>query len=353
MADDDIDEYQTLQQVLEANNIYEPRMQIEEMRTLCIALEKAEPDAPEQKTEEVGAAAPPENDTIDIVKKLFENHKNKLQECECLPEVSVVLDEDPLIVNQGWKQQTTVENNVNQSQYRGNGRSLRNRVPRNYAHQLEQPEPRRLTRKQQKQEDEEYRKLRNFLKKRDLFKPPMDIEEMRAVRHAIEQSMQDINLKPREPEFEEWTILEPERHQEQLRNENWQPPNDLNPIFLDDYQFQSALSPPNLPVAPKSPELEYPPAWSQPSERSKSDVTTLSVPPNVDSDSETEYSPDNPGPCCKVIHVVNVEVHPEPRDDREDGDADGSMLKSCKRLMTSMMSPSVPTDAWDAIDEFF
>lgn len=39
-------------------------MQIEEMRTLCIALEKVEPEAPEQKTEVVGAAAPPENDTI-------------------------------------------------------------------------------------------------------------------------------------------------------------------------------------------------------------------------------------------------------------------------------------------------
>lgn len=119
----------------------------------------------------------------------------------------------------------------------------------------------------------------------------MDIAEMRAVCQAIEQSMQDMTLKQREPEFEDWTYLVDHRQAEPLREDNWQLPSELNPIFVDDIfdTEPSAVSPPTVPcVAAKSPGLlESPPA-------SKTAMVTLSEPPNVDSDSEKEYSPDNP-----------------------------------------------------------
>uniref|UniRef100_A0A1Q3F3L2 Uncharacterized protein n=1 Tax=Culex tarsalis TaxID=7177 RepID=A0A1Q3F3L2_CULTA len=362
---DDFDEYQTLQQILEgdnlfqANNVYNPLMKIDEMRTLCAALE--EPGSPVQSRinvqPEVGREAVPDNDTIDIVKQLFENHKTYLQRLkpECavsVPEPPAATDEANILLEQKKSQlveRTATENNADQAQTGGNGRRLRNRVPRNYGNQ----EPRKQTRRQRKLEDEEHRKLRRFLQERDLYKPPMDIEEMRAVCQAIEQSMQDMTLKRCEPEFEDWTYLVDHRPlQEPLREENLQMPNDLNPIFVDDIfgSGHQAVSPPTVP----SPAVKYhkllesPPEWSPPAINSP--VMTLSVPPNVDSDSETEYSPDNPGPCCKVIHVVHVEVHPEPR---EDPSTDESAQKACAKLNSSLLSRSVPTDAWDAIDEFF
>ena len=127
----------------------------------------------------------------------------------------------------------------------------------------------------------------------------MHIEEMRAekeMRQAIEESMQDMKRKPREPEFEDWTFLgDNHPQQEPLRDENWQAPSDLNPIFVDYDDQISEFSPPIVPAtaAKSSSELlESPPEWLP--AVSKSPMWTLSATPYVDSDSETEYSTDKP-----------------------------------------------------------
>ncbi|XP_001652512.2 uncharacterized protein LOC5568689 [Aedes aegypti] len=210
--------------------------------------------------------------------------------------------------------------------------------------------------KHQNQENEarsaEKKQLKEMLIERDLFRPGMKIQEMRELCTAIEESMLDHELLQRSNQFN-GSFRDEDLNQRILRDftllENPASSEKLN-FISDPATPPTNASPPKFTGRRPSPNMsEFPPLTSPIAGKAPSGP--CSKPSDSDSDGDY-YSPEFPGPCCRISHVVQVEVHPEPRAYDCNGDDDKQLrwiaspgIKSSPRLV----KPSAK--AWDAIDE--
>nr|XP_029720846.1 uncharacterized protein LOC109413647 [Aedes albopictus] len=217
--------------------------------------------------------------------------------------------------------------------------------------------------KQQSQENAarstEKKKLKEMLEERDLFRPGMKIQEMRELCSVIQQSMLDHEVHQRVNQYNGCFIDEDLLHPI-LRDfsllDNPASSENVN-VIRDPSIPPTDASPPPKKVLRTGPTARndarnFLRLTSPVTGRDTTDAKS-SFDAQEDGDSDGEfYSPEFQGRCCRVIHVVEAEIHPEPRTpDGFKDDEQGRSVGSPSGIRSPRKQVKLPAKAWDTIDE--
>ncbi|XP_055600842.1 uncharacterized protein LOC129749785 [Uranotaenia lowii] len=224
------------------------------------------------------------------------------------------------------------------------------------------------SRKNRQQESQE---LRNFLKDREMYVPGMKLEQMRSLCDVIEESMLDEQLRQSMEQSDPQTdaVLDMiGRHKEVLLRE-YQP---FAIVALPDVNSSFKCATKSEASGPSPPKIKHSGLPNDSVSVANQFVLqqTVASPPiirksrrkrspdvNVDSsDSENWYSPDCPGPNCRVIVKVEVEIHSPPKtadiDDVEAGTSSHNLSSHNDSGKKRGIERSQEPIQWDSIDEF-
>ncbi|XP_058835273.1 uncharacterized protein LOC131692304 [Topomyia yanbarensis] len=214
---------------------------------------------------------------------------------------------------------------------------------------------------------QERQSLRKILEDRNMYQSRMRLQEMRDICLAVEKSEHDYRTNEENyrylDDFEtNTTSYMLDVHMEILRQQNslrsWEDPNEMNGFLSMAETCPSVIpSPESLPptqdVPTLSPQslLDFEILPYQVKSSNMPDCVDFTPPalPEIVSDDEDYYSPCFPGPCCRIEHIVKVEIHSEPSEQMQNCNPREYTAPLKKPRFRNRMFPLSPE--WDSIGE--
>ncbi|XP_062546690.1 uncharacterized protein LOC134212660 isoform X2 [Armigeres subalbatus] len=194
---------------------------------------------------------------------------------------------------------------------------------------------RKATKMKRRSVNNEQAELQKILKEKNIFLPGMKLKEMRDLYAVLQESMLDNELHQRINEF------------------NGSFTNDA--VLRDFIPLDEPAGAVNFIVNPTTPPVIRSPSkivgisecspLTSPAARDVTEIHARKSNGADDSDSDGLYSLEFPGPSCRVIHVVEVEIHAEPR-----GQTAGEDESQQRQMIFTRKQVKQAGNTWDLID---